>query len=269
MRQPTPQVSWPDSWVHSFAFDREEVFGPISNRGYAYAYDTRRAITHALLAGAMPPPARVIDIAAAQGNFALALAEQGYDVTWNDLREELAGYVRLKHEHGLLRYAPGNAFELSFEQPFDVALITEVIEHVAHPDDFLRCTARLVRPGGCIVMTTPNGAHLRNTLPRFSDCPDPSAYESGQFKPDADGHIFLLHPDEVHRLAREAGLVVETLVHFTNPLTNGHLKTRRVLDTLPRRVIESIESATQRLPRALGHRLNLQLGARLRKPASA
>ena len=32
----------------------------------------------------------------------------------------------------------------------------------------------------------------------LSDCVDPSVYESGQFKPDSDGQIFLLHPDEVH-----------------------------------------------------------------------
>jgi 2-polyprenyl-3-methyl-5-hydroxy-6-metoxy-1,4-benzoquinol methylase len=40
---------------------------------------------------------------------------------------------------------------------FDAVLITEVIEHVAHPDEFLAKTAALVKPHGSIVLTTPNG----------------------------------------------------------------------------------------------------------------
>ena len=140
--------------------------------------------------------------------------------------------------------------------------MTEVIEHVAHPDDFLAKTAALVKPGGVIVMTTPNGAYFRNRLPRFSDCVDPSVYESGQFKPDSDGHIFLLHPDEVHALAGRAGLVVDELVLFTNPLTNGHLKTAAALKVLPRTLIASLERAALRLPWALRERVCVQLAAR-------
>jgi hypothetical protein len=46
---------------------------------------------------------------------------------------------------------------------FDAVLATEVIEHVAHPDEFLRQLA-----GGVLIVTTPNGAYFRNKLPRFS-----------------------------------------------------------------------------------------------------
>ena len=195
MRRVRPQERWPESWKLSYVYDLEEVYGEISNRGYAYAYRERRQHTLDLVADVLPPGARILDIAAAQGNFSLALAEMGYHVTWNDLRAELADYVRLKYERGDLDFSPGNAFDLKFDEPFDAVLITEVIEHVAHPDQFLANTARLVRTGGYIVLTTPNGAYFRNTLPRFSDCVDPTIYEGGQFKPNADGHIFLLHPD--------------------------------------------------------------------------
>ena len=239
MRQPSPKADWPASWRDSYQFDLEEVFGPISNRGYAYAYEVRRRRTLDLLTGGLPAPARVLDIAAAQGNFTLSLAEIGYQVTWNDLRDELAGYVKLKHASGDVTYAVGNAFDLNFADLFDGVLITEVIEHVAHPDSFLAATARLVKPGGCIVMTTPNGAYFRNTLPKFSDCADPSIYESGQFKPDGDGHIFLLYQEEIHRFALASGLFVEELLFFTNPLTNGHMKTSHLLNILPRRLSQT------------------------------
>jgi 2-polyprenyl-6-hydroxyphenyl methylase/3-demethylubiquinone-9 3-methyltransferase len=84
----------------------------------------------------------------AQGNVSLALAELGYRVTWNDLRADLADYVRLKYETGSITFAPGNTFELAFAERFDAVLATDVIEHVAHQDEFLRQLAGLARPGG-------------------------------------------------------------------------------------------------------------------------
>lgn len=268
MKHISPQADWPPSWVSSYQFDREEIYGKIKNRGYAYSYDVRRQKTIELLTSAVPVPAMILDIAAAQGNFSLTLAEMGYQVTWNDLRAELAGYVKQKYEYGNLNYQAGNAFELNFPTLFDAVLITEVIEHVAHPDQFLIKTAQLVRPGGYIVMTTPNGEYFRNTLPKFSECEDPSVYESGQFKPDADGHIFLLYPEEIQRFASAAGLVIERLIFFTNPLTNGHMKTSYLLRVLPRFLVEGIEAATQRFPVSVSKRLLLQMGVLFRKPLS-
>lgn len=266
VRYLSPESTWPESWRKSYEYDLQEVYGQISNPGYCYAYDNRRRHAIDLLAEVLAPPARILDVGAAQGNFSLKLAELGFEVTWNDLRAELADYVRLKHEHGTVHFAVGNAFELQFPQPFDAVLLTEIIEHVAHPDLFLAKAAELLRPGGYIVMTTPNGAYFRNTLPRFSDCPDPSIYEVIQFRPDSDGHIFLLHTDEVHQLAARAGLCVEQVRLFTNSLTNGHIKLRHALKVLPRAVIERIEALTERLPPPLASRLMVQMAARLRRP---
>jgi 2-polyprenyl-3-methyl-5-hydroxy-6-metoxy-1,4-benzoquinol methylase len=260
------QESWPDSWKYCYPYDLEEVYGEIVNRGYAYAYDNRRRQTLRLLTEVLAPGSQVLDIAAAQGNFSLTLAEMGYKVTWNDLREDLADYVRLKRESGDVEFAPGNVFELSFPTQFDAVLITEIIEHVAHPDKFLAKTAQLVKPGGYVVMTTPNGAYFKNTLPKFSDCPDPSVYEAAQFKPNADGHIFLLHPDEVQTSAHRAGLQVEQIALFTNPLTNGHMKLSLLLEAIPVGFVNALEQLTQRLPVFLGQKLLIQMGARLRKP---
>jgi 2-polyprenyl-6-hydroxyphenyl methylase/3-demethylubiquinone-9 3-methyltransferase len=167
-----------------------------------------------------------------------------------------------------LRFASGDAFQLHFPHEFDAVLITEIVEHVAHPDEFLAKVATLLRPGGFIIMTTPNGAYFRNKLPRFSDCPDPSVYESVQFKPDSDGHIFLLHTDEVQQLASRAGLLVDELHLFTNPLTNGHVKLNTLLRVLPRGLVSSIEAASQQLPARIAERLMVHMAVRLRKPAT-
>jgi 2-polyprenyl-3-methyl-5-hydroxy-6-metoxy-1,4-benzoquinol methylase len=260
-----PQPGWPPSWKESYLYDQSEIYGKISDHGYAYAYDSRRRETLRLLTEVLSPGARVLDVAAAQGNFSLALAELGFDVTWNDLRAELADYVRLKHERGKIEFAAGNAFELAFPSLFDAVLITEIIEHVAHPDDFLIKAAALVRPGGYIVMTTPNGGYFKNRLPKFSECADPGVFESVQFKPNSDGHIFLLHVDEIEPLARRAGLVVEKIALFTNPLTAGHVKTEALLKILPRGVVRLAEGVSRSLPLALKKKTLVQMGVRFQK----
>lgn len=232
-----------------------------------YAYVRRMKDTLGMVQSVVAPPATILDVAAGAGNFSIRLAELGYCVTWNDLRADLVDYVRLKHEQGNICYAPGNVFELGFENTFDVVLITEIIEHVAHPDDFLRKIGAMVKPGGHVVMTTPNGGYFKNRLPKFSECPDPSHFESVQFKPNSDGHIFLLHEDEIAGLADKAGLKLEKLRLATNSLTHGHVKTEMILKLAPRWAIEAVETITQRLPRFLGRRINSSITALFSKPS--
>lgn len=268
MKTLQPRGDWPPAWRRAYEFDRAEIYGEVTHRGYAYAYANRRARTLALLTEVVAPGARVLDLAAAQGNFSLALAERGYRVTWNDLRADLAPYVQAKHERGDVEYRPGNAFELQFEAPFDAVLATEVIEHVAHPDRFLGHLARLVRPGGWLIVTTPNGGYFRNRLPRWSDLVDPAVLESRQFGPDADDHLFLLHDDELERFAATLGLQLDRLEHFTNPISNGHLKLERALAVLPALWVQAIEITSRRLPAAWARRLLVHTAVRLRVPAS-
>jgi 2-polyprenyl-3-methyl-5-hydroxy-6-metoxy-1,4-benzoquinol methylase len=257
--------SWPESWKLSYKYDRMEIYGDRSHKGYVYAYQNRQRKTLEAVKQVAKPGARILDLAAAQGNFSLLLAEQGYDVTWNDLRSELMDYVKLKHEYGAVSFAPGNAFELEFDELFDVVLITEIIEHVAHPDNFLCQVSGLVKPGGCVVMTTPNGGYFRNNLPRFSDCPNPEQFESKQFKPDGDGHIFLLHPDEICSLAVQSELSLKSFRLFTNSLMNGHLKLEPVLHILPRVLVNILEAFTSKLPRVLAQEINVHSLAVLQK----
>lgn len=266
MKKITFQDNWPESWKYSYPYDLMEIYGGMSSLGYAYAYANRHQQTLKLVQKIANPGAKILDVAAAQGNFTISLAELGYEVTWNDLREELANYVKLKWEYGIIHYAPGNVFELSFDNYFDVVLITEIIEHVAHPDEFLKRVAQMIKPGGHIIMSTPNGEYFRNRLPKFSDCPNPSQFETIQFKPNADGHIFLLHLDEVKSLAQQANLVVIESKVFNNPLTNGHLKLRILLKYLPRYWINVCEKITNSMSEALQRKLHYSMLALLTRP---
>jgi 2-polyprenyl-3-methyl-5-hydroxy-6-metoxy-1,4-benzoquinol methylase len=267
MKRPTPEAAWPDSWQTAYNYDLIEVFGDNTKlNGHARAYRQRMDRTLELIQSVTPPGASVLDIAAAQGNFSLRLAELGYRVTWNDLRAELAAYVMCKHEHGDVHLLPGDVFALPETEQYQTVLITEIIEHVAHPDAFLCQVARLVRPGGHIVMTTPNGAYFANRLPKFSECADPSLFEAHQFKPDGDGHIFLLHAEEVPPLASSAGLDILSIELFTTFLAAGRLRTQALLSLTSPDMLRRIERFCHGLPPFLAARVFTQMAVCFRKP---
>lgn len=247
--------TWPESWKYSYSYDCLEVYNHGDSSGYVRAYQQRVKHTINFIKTVAKPSAKILDIAAAQGNFSLRLAELGYKVTWNDLREDLIDYVKLKYETGDIHYLPGNIFSLNANQQFDVVLLAEVIEHVAHPDQLLKKIAEFVKPGGHIVITTPNGEYFRNRLPRFSDCPNPEAFESIQFKPNSDGHIFLLHLDEIHKITQALNLKIEKISFFANPLTNGHIKLWLLLKLIPYGLVNWFEKLSQQLPLKIKKRI--------------
>lgn len=264
--------AWPESWRVSHKHDAIEIWGSGANPGYTRSYHARMRRVFDALRRYTPAGGKVLDLAAAQGNYSLSASAMGYDVTWNDLRGELADYVRLKspEQAARLEFVPGNVLELGdrFKGAYDTVLALEVIEHVAHPDQFMAALAGLLRPGGHLILTTPNGGYFRNPLPRFSDHPDPSIFESEQFQPNGDGHIFLLHEDEMRSLSAKAGLKLVEHALFTNPLTAGFLGTRPLQRVLPAPAFKGVEWLTQHLPRPVARKLHVASLSVL-KPASA
>jgi 2-polyprenyl-3-methyl-5-hydroxy-6-metoxy-1,4-benzoquinol methylase len=264
----TPDESWPDFWKESHSWDELELWGSRRDLGYSYQYHLRREWALRVLEELTPAGGVILDVAGSSGNFTLALAERGYHVVWNDLRPEMAELVKRKYEFGEIEYSPGNVFDFASDWTgrFDGVLAAEIIEHVAHPDQFLVCLAGMLKPGGRLFLTTPNGRYFRNGLPRFSECSDPSVFEAIQFKPNSDGHIFLLDASEILTLATDAGLEIEKLELMTNPLTRGHVKLGYLLPWMPSALIFAVERGTRKLPHVLRERVHCQMVAILRKP---
>jgi 2-polyprenyl-3-methyl-5-hydroxy-6-metoxy-1,4-benzoquinol methylase len=83
----------------------------------------------------------------------------------------------------------------------DVVAAVEVVEHLENPRAFCRELARVTRPGGWVVMTTPNQLSLLSLLTlvlkqRFSAFQDPSY----------PAHITALLEVDLRRIATECGL---------------------------------------------------------------
>jgi 2-polyprenyl-6-hydroxyphenyl methylase/3-demethylubiquinone-9 3-methyltransferase len=102
----------------------------------------------------------LIDIGCGGGLIAEPMRRMGFEVTALDASSENIGTARAHAEQvGLdIAYRAATVEQMVAEGagPFDVVLTMEVIEHVADPEGFVRSCARLVKPGGMMVVATLN-----------------------------------------------------------------------------------------------------------------
>lgn len=103
---------------------------------------------------------RVLDVGCGGGILAESLARLGAEVTGVDVVQRNIEVARLHAAQGDLaidyRLSSVEQLQQSGEQPFDVVLNMEVVEHVADLDVFMAACGDLVRPGGQQVVATIN-----------------------------------------------------------------------------------------------------------------
>jgi len=159
--------------------------------------------------------ARVADVGAGRGHFSHALgewlaAEKGLDPTEHvfpcDLMPETFEYGRLH-----CRPTEQDGRRLPFDDDsLDVVVSIEVIEHIEDSFAFFRELARITKPGGKIVVTTPNVLNLDSRVctliqgfPRLFN-PLPLVDQDMRF---LSGHIHPITPYYLAYSAHRAGLV--------------------------------------------------------------
>lgn len=196
-------------------------------------------------------PGRVLEVAAGGCGLTASLAARGVEVFANDIRIDcLAEALNDYAIADTVRIAGGNLFDLSLEElgTFDLVIACEVIEHVAHPVNLLKHLKTFLRPDGHLLLTTPNGAYFRNKLPTFSKVKNFDQLEQDQFKPDADGHLFLFTPSELCEVAMGEGFSVESLNVWGTPLLTGHALFRLFSAKLFTKVAFDAEALSQYFP---------------------
>lgn len=141
---------------------------------------------------------KILDFGAGQGNFARRLldAKQYDDVTAADLMSRPAA---LPEQIEWIQADLNEPLPLG-DATFDAIAAIEVIEHLENPRAMLRDCQRVLRPGGWLVVTTPNNESLRSLISLVL-----RGYHAAFGPHSYPAHITPLLRIDLQRAATEAG----------------------------------------------------------------
>ncbi len=145
---------------------------------------------------------RVLDMGCGNGHNARWLSEKGWKVTGIDASQQGVTQARMAVPDG--RFEVGEITEEFIaslnEEPFDLVISTEVVEHVYAPRIWARSAFAALRPGGMLICSTPYHGYLKNLM---------ISLENGwdrHINPLWDGgHIKFWSPTTLRALLSEAG----------------------------------------------------------------
>lgn len=186
----------------------------------------------------------VLDCGMGEGYGPALLAERAGCVVGMDRAREAVTYARSKYGcAGNLRFAAGDASSLPFKSAsFDVLCCFQVLEHLEDAPGFLFEASRVLRPGGELILTTPN---------RLQAGTGPNPH-----------HVLEYSPDELRELLEIVFPRVELLGVFGSDRINRYrARNRRIVQRLlqldyfglryrlPARIREPIHASMTRLIR--------------------
>jgi 2-polyprenyl-3-methyl-5-hydroxy-6-metoxy-1,4-benzoquinol methylase len=193
---------------------------------------------------------KIGDFACAQGNISLILAELGYEVFAIDINSTFIKYSKMKYEKGNIEWIIANIENLDFpENMLDIAIAGEILEHCAYPEKIIEKILKYVRPGGLLILTTPNGARIKTKLPTFKQVllkEQRKVFEKRQFGPSGEDHLFLFKLEEIKYIVPKNAKIVGKGYLGGTILVNKYSKP--FLKIFPIQLIESTIRILSRVP---------------------
>lgn len=226
---------------------------------------------------ALPPGGRLLDVGCGSALVADLLADLDGHYVGTDLAHHHLVYALGKDRPDDVRLArsvlaaDAEALPLT-DASVDVVVWSEVIEHLVRPELAVLEIARVLRPGGTLVLTTNNASEvpLRSPLSHLGPWAEKlvGAYRPAlitrrpwvwpepvddELTPDGSGQVWLPHTHHVYaetrRMLAAAGLETERWSTFEFPPPQS--RTARALDrrgAAGRRVVDVVEAVAMRTP---------------------
>ena len=145
----------------------------------------------------------MLDVGCGNGRFLTTMRTLGWDVQGVELSENGVKACRMSG----LQVHHGDLASASLpDQCFDLVTVRHVIEHVPEPCAFVSDLARILRPGGRLVLETPSSKALGRQW-----------FNTYWYPNDVPRHLFLFSPVNLERLGARFGLIKSGLIMETTP----------------------------------------------------
>ncbi len=141
------------------------------------------------------PVGKLLDVGCGGGRFLNRMKKRGWQVEGTDFDEQAAHKVTSRYG---IRTHVGDLPQCGLaENSFDAITMSQAIEHLYDPRATLRECLRLLKPGGLLVMTTPNAHSIGAT-----------AFGASWRGWEAPRHLHLFSVEALHRLTQQSGFEV-------------------------------------------------------------
>lgn len=174
-------------------------------------WELKRALFRAVLAaaGTLPAAGEALDVGCATGACLATMAELGLRPVGVDVNPFAVEAARAKVPTAEVHLGRLEGLDLGTRR-FAVAVLSDVIEHVRDPWDFMARLRELMRPGGAVLILTPNIRSLSARLLR------------GRWPHYKAEHLHLFSPRSLAELLSATGYRLTRLRPFPKPLSLGY-----------------------------------------------
>lgn len=189
----------------------------------------------------LAPGAKVLELGAGRGAMSLRLADAGYRISASDI---LADNFLAGERVPFIALNLNLPFAGAIAQRFDAIVALELIEHLENPREFLRQCRLLLRPGGVLVLSTPNIV-CPASLALFLRCGEFLWFGETDYR--HEGHILPMPPGLLGKCFDETGWQRIWEGSFGDALAHRFRSVRH----LGFRIWVRVLSLVSRVPRAL------------------
>ena len=106
------------------------------------------------------PMSRLIDVGAGNGLFLKFFKNREFEVTGIELEAELVAKMKRDPQLKGVAISQGDITKLTGKEQYDVAIASDVIEHIKDDKKALENLWTFLKPGGLLVITVPAHSHL-------------------------------------------------------------------------------------------------------------